>query len=101
MVRTPSELQSALGIFLKRFDTQKPHVEMLGDIPDMWRWMKPHVVQKINNISEPQSFRIALNETGWAHIWAKEYMASPDEEFYQDAPVRLVLSIPKGRPQMV
>jgi hypothetical protein len=93
-------MMSTLGKFLKKFDAKRPHVEALDDIPDMWRWMRPHVVDKINKISEPQSFRIALHD-GWAHMWAKEYMASPDSEYFDDPPVRLVLSIPEGRPLLV
>ena len=91
---------SALGVFLKKFESRPPHVEALDEIPDMWRWMKSFVVHKINKISEPQSFRVAMHE-GWAHLWAKDFMASSDAEFYHDAPVRLVTSLPHGRPLQV
>ena len=99
-MRSPSEMMSSLGVFLKQFETRAPHVEALDEIPDMWRWMKPFVVQKINKISEPQSFRVAMHE-GWAHLWAKDYMATPDSAYFDDPPVRLVTSLPHGRPQMV
>ena len=99
-MRSPSEMMTSLGVFLKQFESRAPHVESLDDIPDMWRWMKPFVVQKINKISEPQSFRVALHN-GWAHLWAKDYMTSPESEYFDDPPVRLILRLPQGRPLLV